>query len=342
MSGQWTVGVAGCGTIANDRHLPALESIPHVDVAAVYDHHWENAEHSASRFDVPAVYDDVDELAAADLDFVTVCTPPFAHADVAVPLLEAGVNVLTEKPMAVELSDADRMLEAADGSGATLGVVHNFLYASSVRRAKELVESGAVGSIEYVKGFQLSSPGRELPSWYTDLPGGLFFDESPHLLYLMEEFAGDLSVEGVTAEQSAEPRQLDSVTATYQSDVDTVAQLTMSFTSPISEWFLAVVGSERVLVVDVFRDILVQFRSDGDHSPLQVVKTAVSGMAQFTAGMATSTIASLRGDLFFGYDALATQYVRALETGTEPPVTGEDGRSVLADIHETLEAGGVE
>lgn len=333
-----SVGVAGCGKIANDRHLPALQSIPHLEVTALYDHHWENADHSAKQYDVPNVYSDVDEFVAQDLDFVTVCTPPFAHRDVTVPALEADVNVLTEKPMAVEMDDADEMVRTAEETGNTLGVVHNFLYSSSVEKAKALVESGAVGEIQYVKGFQLSSSGRELPSWYTDLPGGLFFDESPHLLYLMEEFAGELTVDDVTTQPTELPRQLDSVTATYRGEAGTVGQLSMVFTSPISEWFLVVVGSERVLVVDIFRDILLQFGSDGTHSPLQVVKTAVSGMAQLTYGMATSTVSSLRGDLFFGYDTLVNQYSHALGTGATPPVSGEDGRDVLQYIYDTLDA----
>lgn len=342
MTGHYSVGVAGCGKIANDRHLPALKALPHVSVEAVYDHNWENAEHSADAYDVPAVYDDVDEFVSADLDFTTVCTPPFAHADVAIPALEADLAVLTEKPMAVELEDADAMVDAATETGNALGVVHNFLYASSVQQTKELVRSGKLGEVQYVKGFQLSSSGRELPSWYTDLPGGLFFDESPHLLYLMEEFAGGLAVEDVTLQETSEPRQLDSVTATYSSDADVVGQLTMAFTAPVSEWFLVVVGSRRVAVVDVFRDVGVHVASDGSHSPLDVVKTAVSGMAQFTWGMGTSALATLRGELFFGYDTLASQFTRAIGTDVEPPVTGEDGRDVLQYIYDTLEKGGVD
>lgn len=62
MTSRYEVGVAGCGKIANDRHIPALQSIPHFDVAAVYDHRWENAERTARKFDVPAPHDDIDEF----------------------------------------------------------------------------------------------------------------------------------------------------------------------------------------------------------------------------------------------------------------------------------------
>jgi hypothetical protein len=92
-------------------------------------------------------------------------------------------------------------------------------------------------------------------------------------------------------------------------------------------------------VVDIFRDILVQFTSDGSHSPVDVVRTAVSGMGQFTSGMVSSGLATLRGDLFFGFDRLSIQFAQSISSDSEPPITGTEGRQVLRRIYDTLEAG---
>lgn len=341
MTRSFAVGVAGCGSIANDRHIPALQSLPNVEVAAVYDHRWETAEETATRHGVPRPFADLDDFVAEPLDFVTVASPPFTHADIAVPALEAGLDVLTEKPMAVDRADAREMVATADETGQQLGVVHNFLYADSVLRAKDLLASGAVGEVRYVKGFQLSSRERGLPEWYPDLPGGLFFDESPHLLYLMEYFLGDLSVRSATAQTVDAPRQLESMTATYDGALDRVGQLTMTFDAPLSEWFLVVVGTERVLVVDIFRDILLTFDSDGTHAPTDVLRTALSGTWQWTRGVVTSGLKSVRGDLYFGFDELAAGFVDSLDSDAEPPETGADGARILDHIYDTLDAAGV-
>lgn len=339
MNAKYVAGVAGCGTIANDRHIPVLQSLPQVDVRAVYDHRWENAEQTAETHNIPSVHDGIDSFVAEGMDFVTVCTPPFVHERVTVPALEAGVSVLTEKPMTVDIEAADAMISAAAEENEQLGVVHNFLYSSSVQKAKRLIDRGDAGTIKYVKGFQLSSSERELPSWYTELPGGLFFDESPHLLYLIEEFIGDLSVRGAELDRVDTPRQLDSVTATYRGNSGVTGQLTMVFNSPVSEWFLYVVGSEKIMIIDIFRDILVTLDSDGSHSPLDVTRTAVSAMGQFSMGMASSAIGTLRGDLFFGLDTLVNSYLHSLGSQDSPPVTGEDGRRIVERIYDTIEAG---
>jgi predicted dehydrogenase len=334
-----SVGVAGCGKIANDRHIPALQSLLNVSVDAVYDHRWTNAEHSAQRHGIENIYADVNEFVSSDFDFVTICTPPFAHKNVAVPAMETGVSVLTEKPMAVKLSDAEEMVDAADETGQALGVVHNFLYSSSVTEAKKLVRSGSIGDIQYIKGFQLSSSGRELPSWYSDLPGGLFFDESPHLLYLMEKFLGKLVIQNTEVKNTDTPRQVDSVTAAYRGEQDKIGQLSMVFNAPLSEWFLIVVGTKKILVIDIFRDILVKMKSDGTHSPIDVVRTAVSAMTQFSLGMVSSGISTLQGNLFFGFKSLASGFVQSMDENAEPPVTGEDGKRILEYIYDTVDKG---
>src|SRR5206468_7684705 len=76
-----------------------------------------------------------------------------------------------------------------------LALVHNFQFARSVRRARRQLEEGRWGKITALHGFQLSSPGRRLPHWYEQLPLGLFYDESPHLLYLLRAFGGPVTVQ---------------------------------------------------------------------------------------------------------------------------------------------------
>lgn len=332
--GEFSVGVAGCGSIATERHIPVIKKNRRANLSGVYDHNFPNAERVAQRFDIPGMYDEYEPF-LEDLDVVTIAAPPFAHHDLTVPALESGTHVLCEKPFAVEKADAEAMVEAAQNSTARLGIVHNFLFSNSVLNAKELVQAGDVGEIQYVKGFQLSSPSRGLPSWYTELPYDLFFDESPHLLYLMEEFVGEL------APRHVEPRfneeRLQSLTATFSGGRGKVGQLSMLFDAPLSEWYLCVVGTERVLVVDIFRDVLYTFDRELSHSPIDVLQTSFSAISQIIAGIVKSGVHLVTGELHFGFDVLFERYLRAIETGEPLPINEIDGYRIFETMYEVIE-----
>ncbi|TYL36429.1 hypothetical protein CV102_22665 [Natronococcus pandeyae] len=331
---EFTIGVAGCGAIATERHIPAIQANKRTDLVSVYDHKYPNAERAASKFEINDIYDDFDSFLDT-VDVVTIATPPFTHAELSIAALEAGTHVLCEKPMAVDRAAAERMLDAADRCDARLGLVHNFLFSKSMLKARRMVERGDVGTIQYVKGFQLSSPARGLPSWYTELPYDLFFDESPHLLYLMEHFIGTPQPRHVKP-QFADGR-LRSLTATLDGETDAVGQLTMHFDAPLSEWYLIVVGDRKVLIVDVFRDVLYQFGRETSHSALEVLEVSLSAVSQILLGVAKSGTRLVRDDLYFGFDELLDRYVEAVRWDGDLPVSATDGHRIFETTYEIIE-----
>lgn len=115
-------GVIGCGRIAQMMHLPHLEELPQAEISAVADPVEEVLNSVGDRYSAERRYDDslrLIEDAGEDLDAVVIAAPPQTHVDVGVAALEAGLHTLVEKPLALSVEDADRMVKAAEESEAT-------------------------------------------------------------------------------------------------------------------------------------------------------------------------------------------------------------------------------
>jgi predicted dehydrogenase len=108
------VGIVGCGNVAR-HHVPALRAARGVELAAAFD-----VDTEAARATGAPVAGSLEELIAS-VGLVAVCTPPETHATVALAALGAGRGVLVEKPLAVTLADAGRIVEAAQGLVAATG-----------------------------------------------------------------------------------------------------------------------------------------------------------------------------------------------------------------------------
>ncbi|WP_433627405.1 Gfo/Idh/MocA family protein [Halomicrococcus sp. NG-SE-24] len=132
-------GVLGCGRIAQIMHIPNVAAFPETELHAIADPAENVLESVGDRYAVPHRYADPTELVAdlgAELDAVIVTTPMHTHVDVAVPALEAGIDTLVEKPLAVTVEDADSLVEAADDADATAMVAYNKRYEPAYRLAK--------------------------------------------------------------------------------------------------------------------------------------------------------------------------------------------------------------
>ncbi len=335
------VACVGAGWSTRERHLPSLARDPRVRVVGVVDPHPERAAALAERYSIPNAGSSLDEPWTADVDCLTIGAPPWKHGDLVETALERGWHCLCEKPFVLPSARGVALGQRARKLGLAVGVVHNFQFSRAGKRLFELIEAGRLGTIEAVHGFQLSNPRRRLPAWAADLPGGLFTDETPHLLYLTRRILGRLEVRSADARLDGGGIRDISVTL----DHDAIwASLTMSFNASVFEWQLVVVGSQAVAAFDVVRDILVVVPNDRDHTPKDVLRSSSAMVLGHVGGFVASGVELARGRLLYGNDEICRRFVDAALGDRERLrwLTAEDGAAVVACIEEILRRVGVE
>jgi predicted dehydrogenase len=179
-------GFIGTGAIAHNRHLPCFKRHPEVTLVAAADVSRASAEAAASKFEIPTVYTDYNEMLEHEqLDAVVVCTPNKFHAPATIAALKRGLHVLCEKPMATSPAEAREMIAAAQASGKQLSIAFHYRHMANVRAARRVVDSGELGHVYMVRVQGLRRRG--IPSWGTFVHkeiqgGGAMIDYGVHLL----------------------------------------------------------------------------------------------------------------------------------------------------------------
>ena len=165
------VGVVGCGGIANGKHLPAMKRNGNFEIVAFCDLIEERAQKAKKEYGTEdaRVYTDYTELLKEDVEAVYVLTPNSAHAPVSIAAMEAGKNVMCEKPMAKTYAEAKAMVEAAERTGKILTIGYQNRYRSDSAYLKSACENDELGEIYYAKAHAIRR--RAVPTW------GVFLDE---------------------------------------------------------------------------------------------------------------------------------------------------------------------
>lgn len=182
------IGVVGYGYWGS-KHVRVLASVPGVEVSVVDsdEQRLHEAKLSFPWVRTASALDDVLD----DLDAVVVATPPATHGVVALGALEAGKHALVEKPLAVTVADAERLVDAAARNDAHLMVGHTFEYNPAVWRLKESVVSGDLGTVLSIDAARLN-----LGRYQHDC--NVVWDLAPHdisiISYLLDEVPQTVSV----------------------------------------------------------------------------------------------------------------------------------------------------
>ncbi len=179
------VALLGAGYISA-FHVEALRALPRVELCAVCDQNEGRAAALASSIG-SKYYTSLDKLLSEEkLDVVHVLLPPPAHASTITQILEAGVDVFAEKPLAITAAECRQLAETAQRCGRQLGVGHNFLFAPNYEQLFSDVRQGRLGRIDQVDivwNKELGQiKGGPFGGWLFAQPENVLFEIGPHSL----------------------------------------------------------------------------------------------------------------------------------------------------------------
>ncbi|MCB9140226.1 MAG: Gfo/Idh/MocA family oxidoreductase [Caldilineaceae bacterium] len=264
------IGLIGYGGIGR-VHALAYRSIPFyyglpadsVQVAGVATTHAESARKAAQEIGCGFWTADYRELLARpDIDVVDVTVPNVAHAEIVVAAAQAGKHIYCEKPLAMNVAEAQRMVAAANAAGVKTQMTFNFRFFPAIIRARQLMDEGFLGKIFSFRGRYYRSsyidPLKPI-SWRQQRAvagGGVLFDLGSHVLDLLYYLLGDFDqVQAVMETLITERPAAANVQETVAVDVDDIVFMHARMadgTLGLVESSRMGTGSPNELVVEIF------------------------------------------------------------------------------------------
>ncbi|MBN2324292.1 MAG: Gfo/Idh/MocA family oxidoreductase [Spirochaetes bacterium] len=183
------VGVIGAGGIAQYGHIPSYKTIEGVEITALSDPNEAKLHEVKDKFSIDKAFTDYKKLLEIDeIDAVSICTPNYLHARMALDALRCGKNVLCEKPFAVTAKEAEEVIREAEKSGKILLENLSLRYDLTHRIIQEYVREERLGRLYYAKCSYLRRKGHPgIGGWFTNKKesgGGCLIDLGIHMLDL--------------------------------------------------------------------------------------------------------------------------------------------------------------
>jgi predicted dehydrogenase len=324
------IGLIGLGNAGRTLHLPALQGLPGVTVAA--------ADSDASRREAAArqgvtVFPSLEALLAAGVpDVVIVATPPDTHVALATQALAAGAHVVCEKPFAPSVAEAEAIVQAATRAGRRVALNHEFREMPIFRALRDQLGTPEVGRPVFVQAWQnMDLPPWKEPNWRSQLPMGVLYEAGLHLVDYTLALFGERPVAVTAAMSSCGVREeaSDSVAlVTLEFSRGRLAQVIQNRLCPgETQYFEVRADCERASLRASFggraRISAGLYRSTRPHVRLEM---GASGIAWRETGHTRRIIASNPKDPAMVATRMTLERTLAsFRDGTAPPASAEDG-----------------
>lgn len=287
-------GVAGAGVMGRN-HARVLAELKDFELVAVLDPDEAAARVAAEAWGAAPVAT-VEAFVGAGLDCAVIATPNRTHADLGVALLEAGVHVLVEKPIAATVTDARRMIDAAKANERVLMVGQVERFNPAVEAVKQAIDGDDIISIQITRVGPFPPRMGEV---------GVVIDLAVHDIDIIRHLTGSEIVDVQPQLASTKAEREDTALLQFRLENGVIAHITTNWVTPYKVRTLQVATQNKFVVADLMTRQVTEYfgqQPDGSYS---------------TRGVMSWPNEPLKKEL--------EAFARAIRTGEPPAVTGEDG-----------------
>lgn len=330
------VALIGCGNIS-PAHINGYLTFPErCKIVAFVDIYPEKATKRAEEYAPDAEVLDSHKklLGRNDIDLISVCTPPYTHADIACDFLLEGKNVIVEKPMASSLAECDRIIEAQKIGGGTLSVVAQNRFRNPIMHLKQTLDTGLIGRVLH---YQVDSHWWRGHCYY-DLwwrgswekeGGGCTLNHAVHHIDMLNWMMGlPERVTAVMSNVAHDNAEVEDVSvAILEYEKGSLAQVTSSVVHHGEDQNIIIQGEKAKIMApwDVYASISLP---NGFPERNQILEKEIQGYYD-----------SLPAITYEGHTGEIDNVMKAIETGSEVLIKGIDGRKTVELITAIYKAG---
>jgi predicted dehydrogenase len=333
------LAIIGCGDIA-PRHAEALTKTTNSHLVACMDLVEASAKSLGEKYRVPYYTKLDDLLARPDVEAVLIATPAFTHAPIAEQAARAGKAVICEKPLALSLADADRIIAACKNARVPMSTCHPLRWLKDAQYARELIAAGAIGKVIEIRLTDLGEKkdsywlggysGRTPSDWRKSKAasgGGIVITNLVHNIDLARFITGmdatRVSAEVGTFCTDVEVEDIALAALRYQNGAIGLVDACSCFYGGLDTWDLVFLGTKGQIRFGFWRRVTEVYLTEsyGDLPAREWIKQETGGDA---------------------WVDFHNAFAAALRAGQTPPVTGEDGRKaieIVLAIYKSAETG---
>ena len=231
------VGIIGNGAIAHSAHLPALSTMPGVEIAGIMGRNLEKARATAKSYGIPCVAKDLDELIKQDIDAAVLLTPKTVWREYLLPLIDAKIDILVEKPLASTLKECEYLADVSARSGQIVMVAFN-------RRFSPINKQGIAEFADRAPSLVVCNKSREFKEYRATL------ENSIHMVDMMRYILGECTSVKAEARWGDDPFYEDLCTAQLTFENGSVGVLCAS--RQAGQWYerIEMFGGNKTVIME--------------------------------------------------------------------------------------------